>query len=227
MDIKHNFESVRQRITEAALRAGRDPRDIKLLAVSKYQPLEVIAAAYQAGQTLFAESRVQEWQEKARQLPSACAWHFVGRLQTNKVKYLDDRMSVLHSLDRFELLPELEKHGQRLGHIWTALLQVNIAEDPAKAGLPVADVQDFLAVLPDYPHVRVRGLMTIGRLGATPLETRGFFRALHQRRAIWQSQAPPGMDLSELSMGMSDDFEIAVEEGATIVRIGRRVFAEL
>ena len=226
MSIDSNLASVRQQIEEAARRAGRDPSGIKLLAVSKTMSAQRIAEAYQAGQLDFAENRVQEWLLKAPELPQEVKWHLVGQLQTNKVKYLDSRLALIHSLDRVGLLQELERQGARQGSTWNTLVQVNIARDSAKAGLLKEEVEDFLALLDEHPHVRVWGLMTIGALAATVQETREFFQDLRLLQHELQKKAWPGVQLVELSMGMSQDFEIAVAEGATIVRVGRGIFGE-
>jgi pyridoxal phosphate enzyme (YggS family) len=224
--IEQNLVAVRQRIDQAAVRSNRDPRNIRLLAVSKTQPVSALEEAYRVGQRRFAENRVQEWLEKAPLLKNDCEWHLVGSLQTNKVKYLDQSVSMIHSLDRFSLLDTLNTQGERCGIIWTTLVQVNIARDRAKAGLAPEDVPNFLNSIGDYPQVRVQGLMTIGALEASAAETRGFFRQLRVLRDTMQARKRSGVDLRELSMGMSEDFEMAIEEGATLVRVGRRIFGE-
>ncbi|MBP1759442.1 MAG: pyridoxal phosphate enzyme, YggS family [Firmicutes bacterium] len=224
--IEQRLSEVRQRITQAVARSKRDPSAIRLLAVSKTQPVSSLEEAYQAGQRAFAENRVQEWLEKAPILPNDCQWHLVGRLQTNKVKYLNQNVEMIHSLDRFPLLETLDGQGERRGIKWTTLVQVNIARDPAKAGLMPEEVPDFLNSVGDYPHVQVQGLMTIGALGASSMETQGFFRQLRELRDTLQSRDLPGVNLRELSMGMSQDFELAIEEGATLVRVGRQIFGE-
>ncbi len=223
--IEQNLVKVRQRIVEAAARSNRDPRTVRLLAVSKNQPISALEEAYRSGQRRFAENRVQEWLEKGPSFKD-CEWHLVGSLQTNKVKYLDQSVSLIHSLDRLSLLKTLNKQGERRGIIWPTLVQVNIARDPAKAGFSPEEVSDFLDLLGDYPQVQVQGLMTIGALEAGETETRGFFQQLRVLRDTLQSNQRPGVDLRELSMGMSEDYEIAVEEGATLVRIGRQIFGE-
>lgn len=226
MCISSNLAFVRQQIEEAAQRAGRDPSEIKLLAVSKTMSAQSVVEAYQAGQRDFAENRVQEWLQKAPELPQEVKWHLVGQLQTNKVKYLDSRLALIHSLDRVALLQELERQGVRQSLTWNTLVQVNIARDSAKAGLLKEEVGDFLALLGEHPHVRVCGLMTIGALSATIQETRGFFRDLRLLQQELRKKSWPGVQLVELSMGMSQDFEIAVAEGATMVRVGRGIFGE-
>lgn len=222
--IEQSLGEVRQRIDQAVARSNRDPRTIRLLAVSKTQPVSALEEAYRVGQRRFAENRVQEWLEKAPSLQNDCEWHLVGSLQTNKVKYLDQSISMIHSLDRFSLLKTLNTQGERCGIIWITLVQVNIARDPAKAGLTPEEVPDFLNSIGDYPHVQVQGLMTIGALEASAAETQGFFRQLRILRDTLQSRKWSGVDLRELSMGMSGDFEMAIEEGATLVRVGRQIF---
>ena len=224
MDIHENLSNVRQRIYEACLSAGRNPSEIKLLAVSKTMSAEVVQQAYEAGQREFAENRVQEWVEKVSLLPDNCEWHLIGRLQTNKVKYLNSRISLIHSLDRLSLLEELEHQGTRQKIIWPTLVQVNTARDSNKAGLLDHEVEDFLEAVAGCEHVRVYGLMTIGALEATPVETRGFFRQLRELKEHLQKKTLPHVEMKELSMGMSQDYEIAIQEGATILRVGRQIF---
>jgi len=224
--IEQSLVEVRQRIAQAVVRSNRDPKTIRLLAVSKNHPVAALEQAYRVGQRRFAENRVQEWLEKAPSLKNDCEWHLVGSLQTNKVKYLDQSVFMIHSLDRLSLLKTLNAQGERCGIIWTTLVQVNIARDPAKAGLMPEEVPDFLNSIGDYPHVKVQGLMTIGALDASLAETREFFRQLRVLRDTLQLKKLPGVDLQDLSMGMSDDFEMAIEEGATFVRVGRQIFGE-
>ena len=222
--ITQSLVEVRQRIDQAIARSKRDPSTIRLLAVSKNQPVSSLEEAYQAGQRAFAENRVQEWLEKAPSLPEDCEWHLVGSLQTNKVKYLDKKVAMIHSLDRFSLLETLNAQGERCGRTWQTLVQVNIDRVPANAGLKPEAVLVFLDSVGDYPHVRVQGFMTIGALETGWVETQGFFRDLRSLRDTLQSRKWSGVDLRELSMGMSRDFEIAIEEGATLVRVGSQIF---
>ncbi len=226
MEIARKLTEINQKIYQAAGRAGRNPKEVKLLAVSKTIPAPVLQEAYKAGQRDFAENRVQEWLNKAPALPEDCHWHIIGRLQTNKVKYLDQRVSLIHSLDRLALLQQLEEQGSRRGWIWPVLVQVNVARDTAKTGLLREEVADFLIETINCPHVQVYGLMTIGSFEADSQETRGFFQDLRKLRDDLAKDLPKGIILNELSMGMSQDFEIAVEEGATMVRVGREIFGE-
>ncbi|WP_425807079.1 YggS family pyridoxal phosphate-dependent enzyme [Desulfitobacterium sp. Sab5] len=226
MRIDDNLKQIYQRIFAAAQNSGRHPEQIKLLAVSKMMPAEAVKEAYEAGQRVFAENRVQEWMEKHPLLPHDCEWHLIGRLQTNKVKYLNNQIALIHSLDRLSLLTALEEQGAKRNIIWPVLIQVNTARDPNKAGLMPQEVEDFLDAVADCQHIRVHGLMTIGALEATSEETRMFFRELRQIRDLLQTKEIPQVKLTELSMGMSRDFELAIAEGATMVRIGRRIFGE-
>lgn len=227
MSIRENLTMIRQKISTAAAKSGRSPEGIKLVAVSKTVGEDKIMEAYHCGQNIFGENKVQEWQRKHLSLPSDCEWHLIGRLQTNKIKYLDESLALIHSLDRFSLLERLNEEGEKRQITWKTLLQVNVARDQAKAGLEVEEVRDFLETARDYPFVQVSGLMTIGALEAGPDDTKEFFRKL---REIKEELITKGVrteeDFPHLSMGMSQDYELAVEEGATIVRIGSSVFGQ-
>ncbi len=226
MDIDGNLVKIRETIESTALSTGRDPKNIELLAVSKTVSPDIIREVYRKGQRSFGENRVQEWREKVDLLPDDCKWHLIGRLQTNKVKYLDARVLLIHSLDRYELLQKLEEQGKRIDHVFTTLIQINVADDENKAGLKPEELKDFLGEVGVHPHVRVNGLMTIGKLHADREETRGYFRQLRELRDQYRGLNFPGVMLEHLSMGMSNDFDLAIEEGATIVRIGRQIFGE-
>lgn len=210
----------------AAQAAGRDPQSISLLAVSKTASVAAILQAYQTGQRDFGENRVQEWREKVDLLPADCRWHLIGRLQTNKVKYLDSRVALIHSLDRYELLVKLDERGAKIDRVFPALVQVNVAHDENKAGLEPEELKDFLWAVGDHPHVQVKGLMTIGALNASREETGGFFRRLRELKDAYKNSDIKNVELYHLSMGMSRDFDLAIREGATIVRIGRQIFGE-
>lgn len=227
MSIKENLLDVRQKIDAAAERAGRRTEAIKIVAVSKTVSEERILEAYQVGHKIFGENKVQEWQRKSILLPSECEWHLIGRLQTNKIKYLDASVALIHSLDRLSLLEKLDLEGEKRQLVWNTLIQVNVARDEAKAGLAVEEVEDFLRMVRAYPHVRVQGLMTIGALDASKEDTRGYFIKLREIRDKLVGKGVRSMEeLPHLSMGMSQDYEQAVEEGATIVRVGREIFGQ-
>lgn len=223
MSIGQNLADVRAKIARAAKSSGRCLEDIKLVAVSKTVAIEGISDAYAEKQRAFGENKVQEWLNKYDQLPADCEWHLIGSLQTNKVKYLNNRIALIHSLDRLSLLEKLDAEGEKKDHVWNVLVQVNVAKDEAKSGLETYEVKDFIENAVAFPYVRIKGLMTIGALSASDEETRQCFRQLRELRDSLHNAKYPGK-ITELSMGMSDDFEMAVEEGATIVRVGSKIF---
>lgn len=216
---------VLDRIGAACTRVGRDPGEVSLVAVSKTVPAAALCDAVAAGFDVFGENRVQEGLAKAPDVPGA-RWQLVGPLQSNKARRALEVFESIQSVDSVDLARRLDRLVPEVQPDvpYPILLQVNVDLDPAKAGFAPADIDAALGVLLDLPHLAVRGLMTVGRFTADPTEARGTFRdlrALAERcRARWPSLGPA------LSMGMSDDFEIAVEEGATIVRVGRALFGE-
>ncbi|MCL1790005.1 MAG: YggS family pyridoxal phosphate-dependent enzyme [Peptococcaceae bacterium] len=219
MSIEQNLIEVRRRMDQ-----GQQPGPT-LVAVSKtIDPIQ-ISEAFRCGQMDFAENRVQEWLAKKDQLPVQCRWHFIGRMQKNKIKYLDESIVLIHSLDRLSLLEALNTEGEKRNHRWRTLLQVNVAGDDAKAGVSSQEVPWFLDKSQKYPFVSLCGLMTIGRLNASVDETRTVFAALRELRDSMVALGVAAKEqFTELSMGMSDDYEIALAEGATIVRIGSGIF---
>ena len=204
-------------MAEAAARAGRSPSDIRLIAVSKTFPVDAVRAAYDAGQRDFGENRVQEALAKiAATADLDIRWHLVGHLQTNKVKDALELFDVIHSLDRIELARELDRRARARGRAVGTLLQVNVGGEERKGGWPPDSVEAALEATTRLGGLEVRGLMTIPPAVERPEEARGFFRAL---RTLAERHGLP-----ELSMGMSGDFEVAVEEGATMVRVGTAIF---
>jgi len=224
--IRANLESVRKRMETAALAAGRRVDDVKLVAVSKFMSTEKLRAALLAGQTCFGENYVQEALNKQLQLDDARAeWHFIGHLQGNKARHVPEHFVWLHTLDSLALAHKLSAAATRLSKPLNVLLQVNIAADPGKQGLASHAVFGFVEVLLEagLPSLRLQGLMTIGRLQPGGPGPQADFAAL---RELGQACATRfgGEYFRELSMGMSDDFELAIAEGATLVRIGSAIF---
>ena len=215
-DIRSNLERVRERIVRAAERAGRRAEDVLLVGVSKTVDVARIRAALGAGLTALGENRVQEARGKVAELGRAAAWHLVGHLQTNKVRDALELFDVVHSVDRIDLARELDRRARARGRPVDAFLQVNVAVEPTKGGWPPEAVETAVEALTALPGLRVRGLMTIPPAVDRPEESRGWFRAL---RKLAERHG-----LADLSMGMSGDFEVAVEEGATMVRIGTAIF---
>ena len=211
------LQEVRERIATAAARAGRNPREITLVAVSKEATAAQLQAAYAAGQRDFGENRAAALAERTGELPPDARWHFIGRLQGNKVRLVRPAACLLHSLDRAELAGYWAK-GPGLPP--PVLVQVNIAGEAAKAGVAPRVTAELVAAVASL-GIEVRGLMTIPPVTASPEEARPYFRALARLRLDMMERWPR---LTDLSMGMSDDYEVAVEEGATLLRVGRAIF---
>ena len=227
-DIPRNLAAIRERIRAAAATAGRRPEDIRLIAVSKYMPADHVRQAMDAGQHCFGENTVQDARSKQALIDHPeNEWHFIGHLQTNKAKFLPGHFDWLHTLDSHRLAGRLSEQAVRLAGSIKVLLQINIAGDPDKFGLPPAEVFRFVDELlqSDLAGIRLRGLMTIGRRDATLEERRGDFTALRELGDACARRFGSER-FSELSMGMSGDFESAIIEGATMVRIGSSIFGQ-
>ncbi|MGH2758881.1 MAG: YggS family pyridoxal phosphate-dependent enzyme [Actinomycetota bacterium] len=206
---------VAERVATAASRAGRDPSEVRIVAATKEADVEAIASAARAGLRDFGENRARELAAKAEASAGDLRWHYLGAVQTNKVRFLD-RVVLVHGLDRLREAEALQARGDKLGRSWDVLVEVNIAAEAQKQGIPAAGLPAFLDGLGAYPRVRPRGLMFVAPHVENPEDVRTMFgeaRSLSER-----------FGLRELSMGMSDDFEVAVEEGSTMVRIGRAIF---
>lgn len=222
-----NVENVRASIRQAALRAGRDPLTVTLIAVTKTRPVDEIQEAVAAGLTHLGENRVQELKVKAGPLAGGgVTWHLIGSLQTNKAKQAVELADLVHSLDREALLDELARHAERLGRLCDALVQVNVSGEESKHGIAPGDLHAFLRRVSQQGWVRVRGLMTMAPLSENPEDARPHFRRLRELAEEVRGLALPGVSMEHLSMGMSGDFAVAVEEGATLVRVGSAIFGE-
>ena len=225
MRILENLRTIQQKIERSAERAGRSPSEVTVVLVTKNVPPERIREAFDAGSRDFGENRVQEFLTKKAALPSEIRWHFVGHLQTNKVKSLLGEMELLHSLDRLALAEEIEKQAEKRSLEVKALVQVNTSGEATKSGFAPEEVEAAFQKLCALPRIKLQGLMTIGPLTDQPEAIRASFRKLRALRNQLQEKFP-SVQLSHLSMGMSGDYEIAVEEGATLLRIGTAVFGE-
>lgn len=217
---------IKENIRSAALKAGRNPEDILILGVTKTVDIDQMQKAYDLGITNFGENRVQEFLRKSDIIHRECYWHIIGRLQTNKVKYLDKRIALIHSLDRMELAEALQARGEKLNHKFKVLVQVNVAGESTKAGIEPDNLKKFLIELSKMGNIHVKGLMTIAPNTNTPEDVRYVFRALKKLSVDMMRERVENINMEELSMGMSGDYSIAVEEGATIVRIGSAMFGE-
>jgi pyridoxal phosphate enzyme (YggS family) len=226
MTIQNNLQHIRGRIDAACLRAGRDPETVRLVAVSKTKPAAMIEMAAAAGQRLFGESYAQEFAAKADEVQPPVEWHFIGGLQTNKVKYLAGKVNLIHSVDRLPLAEEINRQWAKIDQVVDVLIQLNLGEEETKSGTGEADLEELLRRVAELPHLRIRGLMALPPCLADPEEVRPFFRRLRQLADMMTRRNIPGVEMAELSMGMSHDFEVAIEEGATLVRVGSAIFGE-
>lgn len=216
------YEAVRRHVADAADAAGRDSADVTIVAVTKTVGIEDIRQALAAGIVDFGENRVQEFLGKYGLFPEA-NWHFIGTLQTNKVKDVVGRAHLIHSVDSCRLIDEISRRAEQAGVVQPVLLQVNVSGEESKHGFAPHEVGEALAEAACAGHVAVKGLMTMAPLGR-PQEARWVFRELRELRDTLMKSESDGVELYELSMGMSNDYRIAVEEGATIVRVGGAIF---
>ena len=220
--ISENLEIVKRNLRKAAEKAGREPSEVELLAVSKTWPPEIVGEAAAAGQSLFGENKVQEILAKAPVLPSHLRWHFIGHLQKNKIRKVLPLAEAVHSIDSVELATQVDRIAAELGLHPKVYLQVNIADDGAKYGFTADDCARALDSLLELPRLEIIGLMTIPAFDPDPEKTRPHFAALRKLRDRLSETVP----LPGLSMGMSHDYEVAIEEGATIVRVGSQIFGK-
>jgi len=219
--IRERLTAVRRRIEAAAGRSGRAAASVTLVAVSKTMPVEAIREAVAEGATILGENRVQEARDKIEALAGAAEWHLIGHLQTNKAKLAVGLFDRIHSLDSIRLAHELERHAVEAGRRVRCLVQVNVGGEEQKNGASESEVRPLLEAASRLPHILVEGLMAIPPFLSDPEAVRPFFRRL---RVLREELARDGFFLPDLSMGMTQDFEVAIEEGATLVRVGTAIF---
>lgn len=225
--IAANIEKVRKRINEAAQKAGRDRREITLMAVTKTMPVEAIAAAFDCGVTLFGENRVQELLEKLPQLDmTGRSAHLIGHLQTNKVKYIIDKVDMIESLDSLHLAKEIDIQAKKAGKIMDVLIEVNIGKEESKSGVAPEELFDFVDELSQFDNINIRGLMAIPPFNEDKEKTRPYFKQIRKLFIDIAAKKSDNMNMNILSMGMSSDFDVAIEEGSTIVRVGTAIFGK-
>ena len=217
---------VKKNIRDACNNAGRSPEEVTLIAVSKTKPVEMLKEAYAAGARVFGENKVQEIVDKYDQMPSDVQWHMIGHLQRNKVKYIIDKVSMIHSVDSVRLAETIEKEAAKKDICMPVLIEVNVAEEDSKFGLTTDEVLPFLEEISSHPHLRVMGLMTIAPFVADPEENRAVFQKLKKLSVDIMAKNINNVNMSVLSMGMTNDYQVAVEEGATMVRVGTGIFGE-
>lgn len=226
LDIAANINTIKQRIAAAAARRNRAPDSIKLLAVTKTVPPICLGEAIEAGITMFGENYVQEAKEKIAVIGPRAQWHMIGHLQTNKAKYAVNLFNYIHSVDRMDLARELDKKAHLTGHKMNILIEVNVSGEKTKNGIPAAEAISLVKDVSRLENLFVRGLMTMAPYADNPENSRPCFASLRNLRDDIIRTGIEGILMEELSMGMTDDFEVAIEEGATIVRIGRAIFGE-
>ncbi len=225
--IVENIKEVKERISNACNRVGRSISEITLISVSKTKPLEMIQEAYNAGMREFGENKPQELRDKARQLSdTSIHWHMIGTLQTNKIKYVVGTACLIHSVDSLSLATAIEKESEKKGLKTNILLEVNIAKETSKHGFLEDEVVDAVMRISKLPHLCLQGLMTVAPYTENAEENRIYFRKMKQLLIDISSKNIDNVSMDILSMGMSSDYEVAIEEGATMVRIGTGIFGE-
>lgn len=223
--LKDNIAVVRKNIELACERAGRNPEEVTLIAVSKTKPLSDIEEVISTTDTRdFGENKVQEMVEKYEKVSTPVNWHLIGHLQTNKVKYIVDKACLIHSVDSFNLAKTIEKEAVKRNVTANILIEVNVAEEETKFGVRCEEVLPLIEQIKDLPHVKVKGLMTIAPFVENPEDNRVYFRTLRDLSLDIASKNIDNIDMSVLSMGMTNDYVVAVEEGATLVRVGTGIF---
>ena len=226
MDVADNIRQVREIMAEAAGRSRRSSSAVRLMAVTKTVRDDRIVEAVQAGVDIIGENYVQEAKRKLETMGKSGEWHMIGRLQTNKAKYAVRLFDMIHSVDRLELAVEIDRHARAAGLVMKILIEVNVAGEATKSGVPITDAVKLVRAVATLPNLSVRGLMTMPPWFDDPEEARPFFRALRELRDRIETEGIPRVEMRELSMGMTGDYAVAIEEGATIVRIGRGIFGE-
>ncbi len=222
--IKENIEVIKAKIAKAAERAGRKPEDVLLLAVTKTIDNERIREAVDAGLHELGENKVQEIMDKYDTLEREADWHMIGHLQTNKVKYIIDKVKLIHSVDSLKLAEEINKKAAKAGRVMDILVEINVADEESKFGITCENAEDIIKEMAKMENIKVRGLMTVAPFVEDGEENRGVFRRLRQLLVDINGKKIDNVNMDILSMGMTGDYEVAVEEGATIVRVGTGIF---
>lgn len=224
--IAENLQQVRENIRKACEAVGRDSKEVTLVAVSKTKPVEMLKEAYDAQARVFGENKVQEIMDKYDRLPEDIQWHMIGHLQRNKVKYIVDKVAMIHSVDSMRLAETIEQEAAKHEIRVPVLVEVNVAQEDSKFGLKMDEVLPFVMQASKLPHLEIRGLMTIAPYVEDPEENREIFRQLKKLSVDIADKNINNITMSVLSMGMTGDYEVAVQEGATMVRVGTGIFGE-
>ena len=224
--LAENLQNVEERIQAACARANRDRNEVTLIAVSKKKTVSMLEEVYAEGIRCFGENKVQELTEKHDKLPSDVKWHMIGHLQRNKVKYIVDKVDLIHSVDSVRLAETIEQEAVKKDVIVPVLVEVNVAEEDSKFGLKVNEVLSIIEEISKFPHIRIKGLMTIAPYVENPEENRPVFARLRKLSVDIAEKNIDNVSVEILSMGMTNDYEVAIEEGATMVRVGTGIFGE-
>ena len=224
--IKNNLAEVEEKICNACKRAGRDRSEVTLIAVSKTKPVEMLEACMENGITVFGENKVQELCGKYEVLPKDLHWHLIGHLQRNKVKYITDKVELIHSVDSYRLAEAISQDAVKKGINVDILIEVNVAEEDSKFGLKTEETETLIRQISVLPNIFIKGLMTIAPYTEVSEENRPTFRTLKQLSVDIREKNIDNVCMDILSMGMTGDYEVAIEEGATMVRVGTGIFGE-
>ena len=222
--VAENLAQVQKNIEESCGNVNRDPGEVTLIAVSKTKPVEMLREAYDAGARVFGENKVQEIVDKYDHMPSDVKWHMIGHLQRNKVKYIVDKVAMIHSVDSFRLAETIEKEAAKKNVTVPILIEVNVAQEESKYGLKPEEVLPFIEEIADFSHIQIKGLMTIAPYVENAEENRRIFRELKKLSVDIAAKNINNVTMSVLSMGMTGDYMVAVQEGATMVRVGTGIF---
>ncbi|PKM54511.1 Pyridoxal phosphate homeostasis protein [Petrocella atlantisensis] len=225
--IQENLNNIKKQITDICLNIDRDPKSVVLVNVSKTKPISILEEGYEAGMRIFGENKVQEICDKYEQFKKEdIKWHMIGHLQRNKVKYIVDKVDLIHSVDSYRLAEAISKEAKKKNVVAHILIQVNVAQEESKYGLETKDVMDMVRSIHQLEHLKIEGLMTIAPFVDDPEENRPIFKALYQLSVDIKEQNLDNVSMDVLSMGMTNDFKVAIEEGATMIRIGTALFGD-
>ena len=222
--VAENLVQVQKNIEESCKKVNREPGEVTLIAVSKTKPVEMLQEAYAAGARVFGENKVQEIVDKYDQMPADVQWHMIGHLQRNKVKYIVDKVAMIHSVDSLRLAETIEKEAEKKNVVVPILIEVNVAQEESKFGLKPEEVLPFIEQIAGFSHIQVKGLMTIAPYVENAEENREIFRELKKLSVDIAAKNINNVTMSVLSMGMTGDYMVAVQEGATMVRVGTGIF---
>ncbi|MDD3338204.1 MAG: YggS family pyridoxal phosphate-dependent enzyme [Lachnospiraceae bacterium] len=224
--IQENIRNVQEHIVKACERSGRDPKEVTLIAVSKTKPECMVEEAYAAGTRDFGENKAQEMSRKYDSLSKDIRWHMIGHLQRNKVKYVVGKACLIHSVDSVRLAEAIQEQAQKTDVIMPVLIEVNVADEESKFGITTEETMSLVEEISKFPNISIKGLMTIAPHVSNPEENRWVFRKLKQLGVDIKDKNYNNVNVDILSMGMSGDYEVAIEEGATMVRVGTSIFGE-